>query len=65
MYEKIRFEWFIIKEVITATCKGIKNTRSLRPLVDLIRPCTVFKSGDGERYIKGNYYKYVKNRYTA
>jgi hypothetical protein len=65
MYEKIRFEWFIIKEVITATCRGIKNTRSLRPIVNLLRPCTVFKVEENGPYIKGNYYKYIKNKYVA
>jgi hypothetical protein len=65
MYEKIRFEMFIIKEVITVTVDRIKRTRSLRPIVNLLDPRAVFRLKEDGPWIKGNYYKYIRNRYVA
>jgi hypothetical protein len=65
MLEKIRFEWFIIKEVYNTIWWNVKVTKSLGPVLDIFNPNAVFKIRKNGPWIKGGYYTYIKNRYIA
>lgn len=65
MFEKIRFEWFIIKEFFRIMKWRIKVTKSLMAIFDMLDPGSQYKLGDDEPWKKGNYYKYLKDFYSC
>jgi hypothetical protein len=65
LWETIRFELFVIKEVVKTMWEYIRATRSLRPVVSMLNPNSEYDLNDGQGIKKGNYYNYIKDMYSV
>lgn len=62
MFNKIKFEWFIIKQFIKLTWRMCRFNGSLRPAITYLNPRAIYEiEKDGKLVRKRNRYTYVRD----